>query len=153
MKLEKATFAAGCFWGVQATFDKIKGVVKTSVGYTDGNLKNPSYENVCSGSTEHAESILIEFNPKTISYEKLIKTFWDIHNPTTKDKQGFNFGSQYRSAIFYYNQKQKEIALKSMKEIQKKYKNKIVTEIKKASKFYPAEGDRQKYYLTHPNVC
>ncbi len=141
MKLEKATF------------DKIKGVVKTSVGYTDGNLKNPSYENVCSGSTEHAESILIEFNPKTISYEKLIKTFWDIHNPTTKDKQGFNFGSQYRSAIFYYNQKQKEIALKSMKEIQKKYKNKIVTEIKKASKFYPAEGDRQKYYLTHPNVC
>ncbi len=153
MKLEKATFAAGCFWGVQAKFDKIKGVVKTSVGYTDGNLKNPSYENVCSGSTEHAESILIEFNPKIISYEKLIKIFWDIHNPTTKDKQGFDIGNQYKSAIFYHNEKQKEIALKSIKNIQKKYKNKIVTEVKKASKFYPAESYHQKYYLTHPNVC
>jgi len=153
MKLEKAVFAAGCFWGVQAAFDKIKGIVKTTVGYTGGNFKNPSYEDVCSGETGHAEAILIRYNPKIISYEKLLKIFWKIHDPTQLNRQGPDIGSQYRSAIFYFNEKQKELALKSIKEIQKKYKNKVVTEVRKAPEFYPAEDYHQKYYLTHAVVC
>ena len=103
MKLEKASFAAGCFWGVQAAFDKIKGVVKTTVGYTGGNLKNPSYEDVCSNKTGHAEAILAEFNSKIVSYEKLLEIFWKIHDPTTLNKQGLDIGTQYRNAIFYFN--------------------------------------------------
>lgn len=153
MKLEKAIFSAGCFWGVQAAFDKINGVIKTTVGYTGGSLKNPSYEDVCSNKTGHAESILIEFNPKMVSYEELLKIFWKIHDPTQLNRQGFDIGAQYRSAIFYYNKKQKNLALKSVKEIQRNYKDKIATEIKKASKFYPAEDYHQKYYLTHKVVC
>ena len=113
MKLEKASFAAGCFWGVQAAFDKIKGVVKTTVGYTGGDFKNPSYEQVCSDKTGHAEAILLEFNPKIVSYEKLLEIFWKIHDPTTINRQGPDVGSQYRSAIFYYNDEQRITALNS----------------------------------------
>ena len=153
MKLEKAIFAAGCFWGVQAAFDKIKEVIKTTVGYTGGNFKNPSYEDVCSNKTGHAEAILIEFNPKIVSYEKLLEIFWKIHNPTTLNKQGHDIGTQYRSAVFYYNKKQKELAVKSRGKESKKYKDKIVTQIVKASKFYPAENYHQKYYLKHKVVC
>ena len=153
MKLEKASFAAGCFWGVQAAFDKIKGVVKTTVGYTGGNLKNPSYEDVCSNKTGHAEAILAEFNSKIVSYEKLLEIFWKIHDPTTLNKQGLDIGTQYRSAIFYFNDEQRILALNSRDKEGKKYKNKIVTQIVKAKEFYPAEDYHQKYYLTHKVVC
>ena len=153
MKLEKASFAAGCFWGVQAAFDKIKGVVKTTVGYTGGDFKNPSYEQVCSDKTGHAEAILLEFNPKIVSYEKLLEIFWKIHDPTTINRQGPDVGSQYRSAIFYYNDEQRITALNSRDKEAKKYKNKIVTQIVKMKEFYPAEDYHQKYYLTHKVVC
>ena len=153
MKQEKAIFAAGCFWGVQAAFDKINGVIKTTVGYTGGNFKNPSYQDVCSHKTGHAEAILIEFNPEIVSYGKLLEIFWKIHDPTTLNRQGLDIGNQYRSAVFYFNEKQKELAIKSKEKENKKYKNKIVTEITKASKFYPAEDYHQKYYLTHKVVC
>ena len=148
----KAIFAAGCFWGVQMAFDKFK-IEKSVVGYAGGKTKNPNYEYVCSGSTGHAESVLVEFNPKVISYEKLLEIFWKIHNPTEKDRQGPDVGSQYRSAIFYMNEKQRKAAGKSMKEQQTKYKKQIVTEIKKAGVFYPAEKYHQKYYLTHSVTC
>ncbi len=151
--MDKAIFAAGCFWGVQAAFDKIKGVRKTTVGYTGGNFKNPKYEDVCSHETGHAEAILIEYDSKIVSYEELLEIFWKIHDPTTLNRQGFDFGTQYRSAIFYYNEKQKSLAEKSLNKENKKYKNKIVTEITKAKEFYPAENYHQKYYLTHPVVC
>ena len=153
MKLEKASFAAGCFWGVQAAFDKIKGVVKTTVGYTGGDFQNPSYEQVCSDKTGHAEAILLEFNPKIVSYEKLLEIFWKIHDPTTINRQGPDVGSQYRSAIFYYNDEQRITALNSRDKEAKKYKNKIVTQIVKMKEFYPAEDYHQKYYLTHKVVC
>src|SRR3989344_6538398 len=151
--IEKAMFAAGCFWGVHAAFDKFNGIIKTTIGYTGGNFKNPSYEDVCSDETGHAEAILIEYNPKIISYEKLLEIFWKIHDPTQLNRQGPDIGSQYISGIFYFNEKQKKIALNSMKKQEKLIKNKIVTEIKKANKFYPAEDYHQKYYLTHPVVC
>ena len=153
MKLEKASFAAGCFWGVQAAFDKTKGVVKTTVGYTGGDFKNPNYEQVCSDKTGHAEAIFIEFNPKIVSYEKLLEIFWKIHDPTTINRQGPDVGSQYRSAIFYYNDEQRITALNSRDKEAKKYKNKIVTQIVKMKEFYPAEDYHQKYYLTHKVVC
>ena len=153
MKLEKATFAAGCFWGVQAAFDKIKGVVKTTVGYTGGHFNNPSYEDVCSDKTGHAEAILVEYNPKIVSYDKLLEIFWKIHDPTQVNRQGPDVGEQYRSAIFYYDDKQKLTAKKSLEKESKRYNKKIATEITKASKFYPAEGYHQKYYLRHPVVC
>lgn len=117
---EKATFAMGCFWGVQAIFDSIKGFISTIVGYTGGHAKDPSYESVCSNATGHAEAIEITFNPKILSYDNLLKIFWMNHDPTTKDRQGPDIGSQYRSAIFYHNDKQKLSALKSKKSFQKK---------------------------------
>jgi len=151
--IEKAMFAAGCFWGVQAAFDKIKGVIKTTVGYTGGNFKNPSYEDVCSDKTGHAEAILIEYNPKIVSYEKLLEIFWKIHDPTQLNRQGPDIGSQYRSSIFYFNEKQKKIALNSIKKQEKLIKRKIATKLEKAKEFYPAEDYHQKYYLTHSVVC
>ena len=151
-KIEKATFAAGCFWHVEEAFREIKGVVDVTSGYTGGHMKNPSYNDVCSDLTGHAEAIEIEFDPKQVSYEKLLDKFWEMHDPTSYHKQGPDVGSQYRSAIFYNNEKQKEIATKSKNNLQKtqKYKNKkIVTELKKASKFYPAEEYHQKYFQKH----
>ena len=144
--MEKATFAAGCFWGVEADFRKIKDVVDAKVGYTGGDFKNPSYKDVCSDKTGHAEAIEVTFNPKKVSYSKLLDVFWKIHNPSTLNRQGLDFGTQYRSAIFYHNLKQKELALKSKEKLEKsgKYKR-IVTEIVEASKFYPAEDYHQRY--------
>jgi peptide-methionine (S)-S-oxide reductase len=145
--LEIATFAAGCFWGVQSLFDEVKGVVKTLVGYTGGHAKNPTYEQVCSDKTGHAEAVQIEFDPDIVSYDNLLKIFWENHDPTTYHRQGSDVGSQYRSAIFYNNDKQKELAEKSKADLDKskKYKDKIVTEIIKAGEFYPAEEYHQKY--------
>lgn len=141
----KATFAAGCFWGVQLLFDKTEGVISTKVGYTGGRMKNPTYEDVCSDETGHAEAIEIEFDPKKVKYEKLLDIFWANHNPTTLNKQGPDEGTQYRSAIFYHSEEQKKAAEKSKAAIQKKYKEPVVTQIVKASEFYPAEEYHQKY--------
>jgi peptide-methionine (S)-S-oxide reductase len=154
-KTEKAIFAAGCFWGVQAIFDSVQGVLKTTVGYTGGKKEytNPSYELVCSGKTGHAEAIEIEFNSGIISYKKLLEIFWANHDPTTLNKQGPDVGEQYRSAIFYLNGKQKREAIKSEKEHQKVLTRRIVTIIAKAEKFYPAEEYHQKYYRTHNLSC
>jgi methionine-S-sulfoxide reductase len=153
MKTEKAAFAAGCFWGVQKAFDETKGVINTEVGFMGGNTKNPSYEDVCRHETGHAETVMVEFDPKVISFEKLLGIFWKIHDPTQHNRQGLNFGSQYRSIIFYYADGQKEAAEKSMRSQQKKYNGPIATQIIQASTFWKAEEHHQKYYKTHPNVC
>ena len=146
MKTKTAIFATGCFWNPEYVFSKTEGVAKTRVGYIGGKIKNPSYQNVCSGKTGHVEAVEIEFNPKKISYKQLLEIFFEIHDPTTKDKQGADFGKQYNSVIFYANQEQKEIAEKIKKERQIEFGGKIVTQIKKASEFYPAEEYHQKYY-------
>ena len=143
--MEKATFAAGCFWGVEAIFEKTEGVEKTKVGYTGGKTKNPTYEQVCTDKTGHAEAVQIIYNPKIITYEQLLETFWMIHDPTQKNRQGPDIGTQYRSAIFYHNQEQKQIAEKSKKQKEKDLDIKIQTEITYAKKFYPAEEYHQKY--------
>ena len=147
MKKEKATFAMGCFWTPDLLFSKKKGVISVKVGYTSGLpiYKNPTYEQVSYGSTGYAEGVEIVFNPKKISYKELLDIFWNNHNPTTLNRQGFDIGHQYRSAIFYHNEQQRSIALKSKKEFQKKIDKTIVTEIIKAKEFYPAEEYHQKY--------
>jgi peptide-methionine (S)-S-oxide reductase len=146
--LQMATFAAGCFWGVEETFTKTKGVKSTRVGYIGGNLPNPTYEDVCTDRTGHAEALQVKYDPKEISYEELLDLFWSIHNPTTKNRQGPDIGSQYRSIIFYHTSEQERIAKKSKQELDdsNKFQNKIVTEIEPASTFYPAEDYHQKYY-------
>lgn len=149
----KAAFAAGCFWGVQESFTKIKGISSTTVGYMGGKTKNPSYKEVCTGKTNHAEMVLLSYNPKKVSYEVLLETFWKIHNPTTKNRQGLNIGTQYRSIIFYFTEKQKALATKSKKLQEIKIGKKIVTEIKKAGIFYKAEDYHQEYYKKNGRVC
>jgi peptide-methionine (S)-S-oxide reductase len=143
----KATFAAGCFWGVEAEFQKVKGVKSTMVGYTGGNFKDPTYHDVCSGKTGHAEAIQIEYDPDLVSYEQLSEIFWNIHDPTTLNRQGPDVGSQYRSAIFFHSQEQEKFAIKSKENLQNsgRYPNKVVTEIIPASLFYKAEEYHQKY--------
>ena len=147
MKKESAIFAMGCFWKPEEIFSELPGVIEVTVGYSGGKpeFKNPSYGQVCSGSTEHAESIKIVYDTSKISYEELLKVFWDNHDPTTKDRQGLDVGTQYRSAIFYHNENQKKAALKSIKEEQKRYKDKIVTQVIPEKAFYPAEEYHQKY--------
>ena len=144
--METATFAAGCFWGIEEAFSKVNGVIATTVGYSGGSVKNPTYKNVCSGKTGHTETVQVLYDPKKVSYERLLDVFWKIHNPTYLNRQGLDIGTQYRSVIFYHNQKQKKLALSSLKKIQKKFKNKIVTDIVPAKTFYKAEEYHQKYY-------
>lgn len=149
MALEKATFAAGCFWGVEETFRQVKGVKTTIVGYTGGHTKNPTYEEVCADDTGHAEAVRIEFDPEAVSYGKLLEVFWSCHDPTTFNRQDPDFGSQYRSAIFYHNEKQKKTTIKSKEELEKsrKYKKPIVTELAPASTFWKAEEYHQRYLM------
>lgn len=147
METKKAIFAAGCFWGVESKFRKVKGVISTRVGYTGGAFTNPSYKDVCSHKTGHAEAIEITFDPSVVSYDELLDVFWSIHDPTTLNRQGPDVGSQYRSAIFYLNDDQKEKAeLSKLKlEESKRFKNPIVTQIVPASKFWKAEEYHQQY--------
>jgi len=142
---ERATFGAGCFWCVEAVFRELQGVEKIASGYTGGTVPNPTYEQVCTGRTGHAEAIQITFDPAVISYEELLEVFWKIHDPTQLNRQGHDIGTQYRTAIFYHNEKQKKAAEKSLKGQQKKYDKKITTEIKPAGKFYAAEDYHQQY--------
>ncbi len=146
--METVTLAGGCFWCTEAIFKRLKGVESVVSGYTGGQTKNPTYEQVCSGTTGHAESIQIIFDPKIITFENLLYVFFKLHNPTTINQQGNDMGTQYRSAIFYHNGKQKEIAEKVLEETEKSgmYKDKIVTEITPFDKFYEAEGYHKNYY-------
>lgn len=137
--------AAGCFWHVQKVFDKVDGVIKTRVGYTGGTTVNPTYQQVCAGTTGHAEAIEILYDSQKISYEELLDIFWEMHDPTTRNRQGADIGSQYRSAIFYSDDNQKAIAEESKQKAASRFKEPIVTEIKLASPFYEAEAYHQKY--------
>jgi len=144
--MEKATFAAGCFWHVQKVFDQVEGVLETRVGFAGGKVKTPSYEEVCQGATGHAESIEILFDPQKISYEELLETFWKMHDPTTPNQQGPDIGSQYRSAIFYHTPEQQKTAEHSMEKKSEHLHHPIVTEITKGESFYEAEAHHQKYF-------
>ena len=148
---ETATFAAGCFWGVEENFRNLKGVQSTQVGYTGGESAGPTYEDVCRGKTGHAEAVQIQFDPKVISYEGLLKIFWEGHNPTTKNRQGPDVGEQYRSAIFFHTLQQEKSARKSKMELERsgKWKGPIVTEIVPASTFWKAEEYHQHYLSKH----
>lgn len=147
--IEKATFAAGCFWGVEETYRSLSGVLETRVGYTGGQVESPTYEDVCSGVTGHAEALEITFDNTKIGFADLLRIFWKSHNPTTKDRQGPDIGHQYRSAIFYHSDQQRQIAEQSKEELDKsgKYKNPVVTEIVPAQKFWSAEEYHQKYLM------
>ncbi|MGB8933563.1 MAG: peptide-methionine (S)-S-oxide reductase MsrA [Candidatus Nitrosopolaris sp.] len=148
---EIATIANGCFWCSEAIFRRLQGVKSVLPGYTGGTAKNPSYDQVCTGITGHAESTQIQFDPKIISFEKILDIFWHTHNPTTLNRQGSDVGTQYRSAIFYHDEKQKEIAEKSRKEFEAEgaYKEPIVTEISPFKIFYVAEDYHKNYYEEH----
>ncbi len=145
---EVATFAAGCFWGVESTFRKVKGVEFTQVGYTGGKAENPTYKEVCTGSTGHAEAVEIIFNPAVVPYEKLLDLFWELHDPTSLNRQGPDIGTQYRSAIFYHNAEQRNAAIASKinREKSGKYAREIVTQILPAGPFYRAEEYHQQYF-------
>jgi len=158
--LDKATFAAGCFWHVEATFRKVKGVVSTRVGYTGGRLENPTYKDVCSDRTGHAEAIEVDYDSTVVSYDDLLSVFWDIHDPTTVNRQGPDVGSQYRSVIFYHSPDQRAAAIASKERLQAtdRYRHqKIVTEVVPATIFYPAEDYHQRYFekrgMTSCGIC
>jgi peptide-methionine (S)-S-oxide reductase len=143
-----ATFAAGCFWGVEATFRQVPGVVSTAVGYTGGQTANPSYEDVCTGRTGHAEAVEVVYDPARVSYEDLLTVFWNNHNPTTLNRQGPDIGTQYRSAIFYHTPEQESAAQASKEALEQsgKFRKQIVTEIVPAAPFYRAEEYHQQYF-------
>jgi methionine-S-sulfoxide reductase len=146
MQIQTAVFGAGCFWGVQAYFDEVPGVVKTTVGYTGGHTANPTYEQVCMHNTGHAEVAQIEFDSAQINYPDLVRHFFRMHDPTQVNRQGPDVGDNYRSAIFYTNEEQKQQAEEVKKAVQKNFEKPIATEITKASQFYPAEEYHQKFF-------
>ena len=145
--MQKATFAAGCFWGVELAFQQVEGVIETSVGYTSGETKDPTYDQVCTGRTGHAEAVEIIFDPNVVSYSELLNVFWKKHDPTTLNRQGPDIGTQYRSGIFYHNNEQKKLAEESKLKAGASgiFAGPIVTEITKASIYYIAEDYHQKY--------
>jgi peptide-methionine (S)-S-oxide reductase len=145
--MDKATFAAGCFWGVEAAFRKVPGVLDAKVGYTGGTLANPTYEDVCTGMTGHAEAVQLDYDPVQVSYEALLEVFWGIHDPTSLNRQGPDVGSQYRSAIFYHTPAQESAALSSRDREQERgrHRRAIVTQIVPAGEFFPAEEYHQRY--------
>ncbi len=144
----KATFSAGCFWHVEHLFRKVKGVTDTRVGYTGGNFDNPTYQDVCSSRTGHAEAVQVEYDPSQVSYEDLLEIFWENHDPTSLNRQGPDIGTQYRSAVFVHDEEQEKLAKASKQKLEKlgKFKKPIVTEIKPISSFYKAEDYHQKYF-------
>jgi peptide-methionine (S)-S-oxide reductase len=144
---QKATFAAGCFWGVEAAFRQVPGVVDAAVGYTGGTLPNPTYEDVCTDRTGHAEAVEVEFDPAKVSYERLLDVFWENHDPTTRNRQGPDVGTQYRSAIFYHDADQERAAKDSIARLEKsgRFRRPIVTEVVPATQFWRAEEYHQKY--------
>jgi len=146
----KATFAAGCFWHVEEIFRKTSGVKSTQVGYSDGATKNPTYEDVCTDTTGHAEAVEVDYDPQEVSYEELLKIFWNNHNPTTLNRQGPDVGKQYRSAVFFHTPEQKKVAMEMKEKLnpiaREKFQSDIVTEIKPASDFYRAEEYHQQYF-------
>ena len=150
-KTETATFGTGCFWCTEAIFQELKGVLKVTSGYSGGQTVNPSYEEVCSGSTGHAECLQIVYDPSIISYEELLEVFWESHDPTSLNRQGNDVGTQYRSAIFYHDEAQKQKAEHYKAELSKSgaYDKPIVTEITAFTKFYPAEDYHQQYFNNH----
>ena len=152
--IKQATFGAGCFWCVEAVFEQLDGVVDVRSGYTGGTTEYPTYEDICTGKTGHAEVIQIDFDPSLISYENLLDIFWKSHDPTTLNRQGADTGTQYRSAIFYHTEKQKETADNSKENMEKSdlYFDSIVTEITLLTKFYVAENDHQDYYRINQNA-
>jgi peptide-methionine (S)-S-oxide reductase len=153
-KTDVATFAAGCFWHTEAAFRKIEGVIAVTSGYGGGTTPNPTYEQVCSDKTGHAESVQVKFDPARVSYDRLLDLFWSEHDPTTPNRQGWDVGSQYRSVIFYHSPEQQAAALASKERLEKsgRYKNPIVTEVAPAGTFYPAEEYHQRYYEKHPEA-
>lgn len=153
MNLDTATFGNGCFWCTEAIFQDLEGVESAVSGYSGGQVENPTYEQVCSGKTGHAEVLQITYDPTKISYEELLKVFWETHDPTTLNRQGNDVGTQYRSAIFYHNDKQKELAEQYKEQLEKSgtFKDPIVTEIVPFEKFYKAEAYHQNYYNENPN--
>ncbi|MCJ7571496.1 MAG: peptide-methionine (S)-S-oxide reductase MsrA [Candidatus Thermoplasmatota archaeon] len=143
--MQKATFGAGCFWGIEASFQKIKGVTSTTVGYMGGKIKNPTYEQVCTDKTGYAEVVQIIYDPLIVSFEKLLEIFWSIHDPTQLNRQGLDIGTQYRSVIFYHSEEQKQIAELSKQKQLHSHKKEITTEITPVKEFYPAEEYHQRY--------
>lgn len=156
--IERATFAAGCFWGVEAAFRQVEGVTSTEVGYIGGVVENPTYEQVCSGRTGHAEAVAVEYDPSRVSYGALLNVFWENHDPTTLNRQGPDIGAQYRSAVFFHSPEQEAAARASKETLQQsgKFKRPIVTEITPAPEFYRAEDYHQQYFekrgVTHCRV-
>ena len=150
--MQVATFGSGCFWCTEAIFERVNGVVKVESGYAGGTVKNPTYEEVCSGTTGHAEVTQITYDPKVIAYDELLEVFWKTHDPTTLNRQGNDVGTQYRSVIFYHNDEQKRLAGKYKEELNKSgiWENPIVTEITPFTNFYPAENYHQDYYENNP---
>ncbi len=153
-KLKKATFGAGCFWCTEAVFQNLKGVKSVIPGYAGGDVAHPSYRQVCTGTTGHAEVAQITFDPAVITYEQLLEVLWHTHNPTSKNRQGADVGTQYRSVIFYHNDEQKEAAKQSKKETDQSdlWGDPIVTEIKPLENFYKAGEDHRNYYKKHPRA-
>lgn len=149
--MEKAMFGAGCFWGVEVTFRELRGVKNVTSGYSGGKVANPSYEQVCSDKTGHAEVVLVEYDPAEVGYEALLDVFWECHDPTSRNRQGPDVGSQYRSVIFYFNGEQKMAALSSKEKLEHAgiYNRPIVTEVEAAGPFYPAEEYHQRYLEKH----
>ena len=146
-KYEKATFAAGCFWGVEASFRAVEGVVATQVGYTGGQIEDPTYKQVCTDKTSHAEAVEVTYDPNKASFEDLLDIFWKIHDPTTLNRQGPDVGTQYRSAVFYHTPQQQNLARAAMQKLRQtgRFKNPIVTQILPAAEFYKAEEYHQRY--------
>ncbi len=151
--MELATLGSGCFWCTEAVYQQLKGVISVKSGYSGGNLENPTYEQVLTGKTGHAEVIQLEFNPSIISYEEILEVFFEIHDPTTLNRQGNDVGTQYRSIIFYHSEQQKEVAerIKGEYDKSKNWKDPIVTKIEPFSEFYEAEEYHQDYFKRNPN--
>lgn len=152
-RLERATLGGGCFWCMEAVFERVPGVRAVTSGYAGGHTANPSYKQVCTGETGHAEVVQIEYDPAQVSFEQLLDLFWKAHDPTSLNRQGADVGTQYRSVIFYENEQQKLVAEKSKAEAAKKFSNPIVTEIAPLKAFYPAEAYHQDYYRKNPDAA